>query len=58
MSSSFADLNLYPFSVISHNCGWHSFSEFCESFVKPEGGLEDLQQNVPGPEPHVYLKAL
>lgn len=32
---SFADLNLYPFSVISHNC---------EPFIEPEGGLKDPQR--------------
>ena len=41
---SFADLNLYPFTVINHNQEHKSFPEFCEPvwrIIEPEDDLGD-----------------
>lgn len=35
------DSNLYLFFVIKYNHTYNSFSEFCEYFQTPEGGLGD-----------------
>ena len=43
---SFADFNVYLFTVLSYKCKYDSFSEFCESFwqiTEHKGGVADPQ---------------